>query len=308
MRNLNTVFFLPLLLVLLHSEVSHAQQNAEKKIGPWVWGVQGGVVHQFDTDLSDTDGDFSLDRYFIRPSVGYAWDKNRSLSLTLGFVEYDYDFSSQAKIGDQEPWGKIREYRVSVPIRFRPSKNTQAIIIPSIVSRAEKGASFDDGQSERVLAGISWKVSDTLKIGPGFGWKNSLGGGSSVFPVLMIDWSITENLSLTTGSAFAASKGPGLSLNYDLNKDWQVSLAVRNEKNRFALDDKDTTQEGFGRDKNIPVYLSVRYSPWKLTEVSAFVASRFEGTLSLEDSQRKSIARSDYDVAYAIGLTFKSRF
>jgi hypothetical protein len=308
MRNLNTVFFLPLLLVLLHSEVSHAQQNVEQKIGPWVWGVQGGVVHQFDTDLSDTDGDFSLDRYFIRPSVGYAWDKHRSVSLTLGLAEYDYNFSSQAKISGQEPWGKIREYRVSMPIRFKPSKKTQAIIIPSIVSRAEKGASFDDGQSERVLAGISWKVSDTLKIGPGFGWKNSLGGGSTLFPVLMIEWWMTEKLSLTTGSAFAASRGPGLSLNYNLDKDWQVSLAVRDEKNRFALDNKATTREAFGRDKNIPVYLSVQYSPWKLTELSAFVASRFEGTVSLEDSKRNSIARSDYDVAYAVGLTFKSRF
>jgi hypothetical protein len=308
MRNLNTVFILPLLLVFLHSAVSHAQQNAEQQIGPWVWGVQGGVVHQFDTDLSDADGDFSLNRYIIRPSVGYAWGKHRSISLSLGLVEYDYNFSSQAKIGDQKPWGKIREYRVSVPIRFRPSKNTQAIIIPSIVSRAEKGASIDDGKSERVLAGISWRVSDTLKIGPGFGWKSSLGGGSSLFPVLMIEWWITEKLSLTTGSAFAASRGPGLSLNYDLNKDWQVSLAVRNEKTRFALDDKSTTPGGFGRDKNVPVYVSVQYSPWKLTKLSAFVSSKFNGALSLEDSQRKNISHSDYDVAYSIGLTFKSRF
>ena len=320
MKNFHTLFLLPLLLLALNPEPSHAElvdeqidekmdeQLVERKGGPWVWGVQGGAVHQFETDLSDAEGDFSINRYFFQSSVGYAWDRRSSMSLSLGFGEFDYDFSSQATIDGMEPWNRIREYRVSVPIRFSPSKNTDAIIIPGIVSRTEKGASVDDGRSERVLAGISWTVSDTLKIGPGFGWNKKLGGGSSLFPILILDWSITDKLSLTTGSAFAASQGPGLSLNYDFIKDWQVSLAARYEKNRFALDDKGASSGGYGRDRNIPVYLSVQYSPWKPTELSAFVGSKFKGELSLEDSKRKTIATSDYDTAYTIGLTFKSRF
>tara|TARA_B110000503_G_scaffold5014_2_gene6649 strand:- start:947 stop:1873 length:927 start_codon:yes stop_codon:yes gene_type:complete len=308
MRTLNAQLFWPLMLVFLHAEASHAEQKVEQKNGPWNWGIQGGVVHQFDTDMSDTDGNFSLDRYLFQSSVGYAWDRRTSVSLSLGLGEYDYDFSSQANINGEEPWDTVREYRVSVPIRFKSSKNTNVVLIPGIVSRAEKGASIGDGRSERLLAGISWTLSDTLTIGPGFGWSNTLGGGSSLFPIILLDWSITENLSLTTGSAAAASSGPGLSLNYDLSKDWQVSVAVRKEKTRFVLDDKGAIPDGFGKDENIPVHVSLQYMVWKKTEVSAFVSSKFEGEVLLEDSQRNNIARSDYDVAYAIGLTFKNRF
>jgi len=293
---------------LLFPATSTAEEGGKRQFGPWVWGLQGGAVEQVDTDLSNTNTSFSMKRYFIEPSLGYAWDRRNTVSLALGFGDSKYDFSSGATINGQQPWGRIHDYRVSVPIRFSPTERTDAIIIPSVRSNAESGASLNDGRTEGVLAGIGWRLSETLFIGPGFGWFTELGGGSSAFPIIVIDWAITDRLSLTTERGLAASQGPGLTLDYSLNKKWAVGLTGRYEEIRFALDNSETSPVRFAEDKSLPLVLSVRYTPWPMTTIAAFVGAEFEGELSLEDRSGSTIASSEYDTAGLFGLAFRSRF
>lgn len=308
-RIVSTVL-LPLLLQL--SFPVFGQDESKRQFGPWVWGLQGVAFHQFETDLSDADADanFSLSHAFLQASVGYAWDRRNTVSLAVGMGESDYDFSSGANIGGEQPWGNIRDYRLSVPIRFSPSERSDVIVIPSVRSYVEKGASEDDGRTEGVLAAFGWKFSDTLTIGPGFGWFTELGGGSSAFPVIFLDWVITEKLSLTTGQSPGASQGPGLALKYALADKWTLALSGRYERTTFALDaDKgDETSARFGQDKNIPMVVSAQYSPWPMTSVSIFAGSKFGGELSLENKNRNTFARSDYDTAMMVGLSFRTLF
>ena len=285
-----------------------AQSDGARQFGPWVWGIQGGAIHQFDTDLSDAPGSFSVNRYFIEPSVAYAWDRRNTVSLAFGFGEADYEFSADATINGQQPWDRIREARVSLPIRFSPSARTDAIVIPIVRSYAEQGASLDDGRTQGVLAGIGWRLSDTLFIGPGFGCYSELGDGSSAFPILVIDWSITERLALTTGRGLGASQGPGLDLTYSLNEKLKVGLTSRYEEIRFALDTDPSSPRTYGEDRSLPLLLSVRYSPWPMTMVGAFVGADFGGKLSTLDANGNRIAVSEYDVAPSAGLVFRSRF
>jgi hypothetical protein len=287
---------------------SNAADERRQQIGPWVWGIDGGAVHQFDTDLSGTNGSFGVDRYFIQPSIAYAWDRRNSVSLAIGFGDSDYQFSSGATIDGQQPWSRINDYRISVPIRFSPSERTDAIIVPSVRIDAESGASLNDGRTEGLLAGIGWRVSDTLFIGPGFGWFSELGGGSDVFPIIVIDWAITNKLSLTTGRGLAASQGPGLTLEYDLDDKWKLGLAGRYEKIRFALDNDAAAAARYGEDRSLPLVLSVQYTLWPMTTVGAFMGAEFQGKLSVEDSGGDTIASSEYDTAGLIGLVFRSRF
>jgi hypothetical protein len=306
----STGFFsaLSVSFALLFPEVSLAQVGGERGSGPWVSSIQGGALHQFETDLSDAEGDFSLSRVFVQPSVGYAWNKRNMVSLSLGIGDSDYDFSPEATIDGWQPWGRVRDYKVAIAFRFSPSEHTDAIIIPSVRSYAEEDASLDDGRSEGLLAGVGWKLSDTLTIGPGFGWYTELGGGAHAFPIIILDWAITDKLSLTTGRGLAASQGPGLDLTYSLNDKWQVALAGRYEKTRFALEDDGVTPDGFGQDKSLPLVLSVQYSPWPMTSFSAFIGIEFEGELSLENADGRTVARSEYDTAGAVGLAFRNRF
>lgn len=282
--------------------------TSERNVGPWVWSLSGGIVHQFDTDLSDADGEFSVSRGFIQGSLGYAWNRRTSVSVSLGAGNTNYDFSRAATIDGEAPWEQIEDYRISVPIRFSPSERSDVLIIPSVRTNAESGADHSDGRTEGVLAGFGWKFSESLTLGPGFGWFSEISGGSRVFPILVIDWKITEKWALSTGQGTAASQGPGLTLNYQLAEKWRLGVSGRYEKTQFVLEDTDARAGGVGEEKSLPLVFVATYSPGPMTSFSAIVGAEFEGKLRLEDSRGNRIASTDFDTAPVIGLAFSSRF
>lgn len=276
--------------------------------GPWAWSVAGGAVHQFDADLDDSEGNFSVSRYFAQLSFGYARDRSNSISLSVGLGELDYSFSEAASIDGRSPWKNVRDYRVSVPIRYAPTDRANIIIIPGVRSVVEQGGSLSDGRTEGVIAAAGWKFSETLTLGPGFGWFSELGGGRRLFPIILVDWNITERISLSTGRGLAASQGPGLSLDFQLTKDWKLGLTGRYEQTRFALDSDGAVGGAIGEDTGVPLLLTAEYSPWPMTSISVLAGVEFAGQLSLEDAGGKTIAKSNFDTAPVFGLVFSSRF
>lgn len=295
-----------MLIALLFAPLAMAQP--ERSFGPWYFGLSGGAVQQLSSDLDDSSGDFSVTRWFIQPSVGYAWSRRTSVSLAVGAGESSYKFSDEVSIAGEQPWDRIRDYRVSIPMRFAIGESFSGIVIPSIRSYAEASADLADGRSEGLITGVSWQLGKRLRLGPGFGWFTEIGGGANVFPILVIDWKITERLQLATGRGLAASQGPGLSLNYHINPNWKTGLTVRFEKVRFALDDKGPAAGGFGQDQSTPVLISGEYSPWPMTSISALVGVELNGNLRLEDRRGNLVDRSDYRPAPILGFAFRSLF
>jgi len=294
------------LLVSLSAAVS-AQESRQER-GPWVSNIAVGAVNQFPTDFSDGPGDVSITRGFVEGGLGYAWDRYNSVSLSLAAGTADYDFSSDASIEGREPWGRIDEYRLSVPVRFSPTEKMRAIVIPSIRTSAESGASASDGRSEGVLAGFSWKFSDTLSIGPGFGWFSDVGDETTAFPIILVDWKITEALSLSTGRNLASAGGPSLSLNYEMDQKWTLGLTAGYEKSRFALAERDGRTAQVGEDSSAPLVVSAAYTPWPMTTITALAGVEFGGSLNLEDNNGRNLAATDVDTAMVIGFAFQSRF
>jgi hypothetical protein len=275
--------------------------------GPWVWGLSGGALHQAEADLDGEDGAFSVNRAFLEGSFGYAWDRRTSMSLSLGAGSSNYVFDQDSRIEGQRPWGRVEDYRISVPIRFTVAEKAGVIVIPSIRSYAESGASFSDGRTEGVIAGAGWRFSDRLTLGPGFGWFSELGGGSTAFPIIVVDWKITDRLSLETGRGLAASQGPGFILSYAFNDQWRLAGLARYEEIRFALDDAPGGA-AFGEDRSMPLLLSLDYTPWPMTRASVFMGAEFNGRLRLEDQRTRVIAESDFDTAPLLGFSFRARF
>ncbi len=293
-------------MLVLNSAFASAEESPPQ-FGPWVRGLAGGAAHQGKTDFSDGPGDFSVNRGFFQGSMGYAWNRDTSVSVSLGAGSSVYNFSDEVTVGGETPWEEIRDYRISTPIRFAPTENTNAIIIPSLRSYAETGADLEDGLSTGLLAGVSWTLSEDLSIGPGIGWFSELGGGSSIFPILVIDWNITDTLSLSTGQGMAASQGPGLGLYYKPTKKWSLGLAGRYEKTRFALNDNNGADR-IGEDKSLPIVFTAEYSPWPMTSISFMAGVETEGRLKLEDGSGKSLGGSAFKPAPIVGITFSTLF
>lgn len=281
---------------------------ASAAAAPLGFRIEGGSYYQSGTDLKDSPGSFSVSRGFVSVGGEYRWDFRTAAALSFGAGFTHYDFNNATGLSSGDPWGRIEDYRVSVPVRFPVSQTGQAIFIPTVRWEAEEDANLDDGRTYGAIAGVAWRLSDALTIGPGVGVFSRLSGGAQVFPILIIEWSITDRLSLSTGRGLAATQGPGLSLGYEVSDDWTLSLAGRYENNEFRLDDTDVAPGGIGRDRSFPLVATAIWEPNRLVRLSAFVGVEFGGELSLLDDNGTVLQESDYDPAPIFGGTFTFRF
>lgn len=292
--------------------VSHAQESDRpgvqgKAFKPWSFFVRGGALHRFKADI-DEGGNFKINRLFIEPGVRFLLSPTTSLGFTAGYGLDDYDFSGGEGFAGLRPWGAVNSWRFSMPVRWSPNDKWTIFGFPTLRFAAERGADLSDGATAGALVGASYKVSDTLTIGPGLGVLGQIEDSVSIFPILVIDWKLTEELSLTTGRGLAATQGPGLVLQWRPSSNWDFGLGARYEKFRFRLDDSGVAPDGVGEDRSIPVYLSATYQFKETLHLALTGGVDFAGKLRLEDDRGDTIQSTDYDPAPFLGFTFRARF
>ena len=171
--------------------------------GPWSWSLRGAAAHQSATDIGS--GEFSVNRLFIQPGVRYALGESASIAFTVGYGYDGYDFSGSTGSFTSLD---IRSWRVSTPMRWRVYDRWTLFGIPTLRSTAESGADFGDSVTGGALVGFSYKFSENLTLGPGFGALTQIEDGVVFFPFLVMNWKITDTLSLRTGSGLAATLCP----------------------------------------------------------------------------------------------------
>jgi hypothetical protein len=270
----------------------------------WSAQVDGLYVYQGDSDFSD-EGSFSAGRGFLRAGGLYTFDSGNSAGLSLSLGRYFYDFDTVA----DAPWDDINDLRVSVPLRFRASDRVNVFVAPSLRYDYETDADASDGETYGLFGGVTWRVSDALTIGPGFGAFSQIGDDSwDFFPALLVDWEIADRWNLSTAQAPGATQGPGLSLTFQATDQLRYGLTARYENVRFRLDDDGIAPGGVGEDTSVPVALSLQYAPNPATSFSAFVGAEFGGELTLEEASGNVVDRRDYDTAPIAGLSFRLAF
>lgn len=274
---------------------------------PWQTFVEGGTVHQLDTDL-DEGGSYSATRASIEVGLAYASGPRDSVGFSLGYTRDDYRFDGASGLAGRDPWGSLHEYRVSVPWRKGFGERINAFAIPSLRWSAESGGDLGDAMTAGLIAGANYRVSDRLSIGPGIGVFDEIEDSVNVFPILLIDWQITETLSLETGSGLGATRGPGLQLNSTAIEDWTLSLGGRYETYRFRLDDDGVAPDGVGEEKGVSLFLAASYRTSPGVSVSALAGLEVGGKLRLEDSDGDTIQSDDADPAPFVGFAFRARF
>ena len=207
-----------------------------------------------------------------------------------------------------KPWDRTNQLRFSVPATWALDEQWTLFAIPTLPFYGESGANSGDSATGGALAGVSYRVSDSLTIGPGLGLFSQIEDSVSIFPILIVDRKITDRISLETGRGLGATQGPGLNLNYRLSDNWSFGLGGRYESLRFRLDDRGPAPDGVGEDRSVPVYLSATYSRGRDLQVSAIAGVELNGELRLEDSQGRRLARDNYETAPFLGATFNIRF
>ncbi|MEP2533402.1 hypothetical protein [Shimia sp.] len=285
------------------SMVLSGQAAAQQPTG-WTPLIDGLAVFQSDADLSG-GGSFSANRQFLRGGALYRNPEGASFGVLLSYGQLSYDFAVPAAA----PWGDVRDIRLSAPIRFSAGGNANVFIAPSLRWDYEDDASMSDGFTYGVFAGVSWRVSESLKIGPAFGVFSGLGNDDfEAFPALLVDWDISSRWNLSTGTGLGASQGPGVSLSFQANDKTKVSFVTRSERTRFRLDNSGIAPGGVGEDSSIPVVLSVEYKPNPAMSFSAFAGAEFDGRLELESTTGATVSSQTYETAPIAGLSFRVVF
>ncbi|MFP4209408.1 MAG: hypothetical protein ACLFSC_12230 [Wenzhouxiangella sp.] len=294
------------LALLAPTSVSWAQP-ADSAGSPWQRFVQGGVVHQSDADL-DQGGSYSVTRASIEAGLAYATSRRDSIGLSLGYSLDDYRFAGSGGLAGRNPWGRVHEYRLSGSWRRGFGERIDAFAIPSLRWSAESGGDLGEAMTAGLIAGVNYRVSDRLRIGPGIGVFDEIEDSASVFPILLIDWQISETLSLETGSGLAATRGPGLQLNSTALEGWMLGLGARYETYRFRLDDEGAVADGVGEEKAVLAYFSANRDLAPGIRLSVLAGMELGGKLRLEDMNGGTIQTDDADPAPFVGLAFQARF
>jgi len=295
-------------LIMCLMVISMPAMAQTQDTGPLVFKVDGGVVHQSDTDLTDGGGSFAVDRWFVSGGIDYVWDERTSLGFSIGGGKSNYEFDDLTGLAGGMPWGDIEDSRASITGRFGFGKSAVVLISPTIRSNGEDGADSGDSTTYGVFAAVAWRLNKNLTIGPGVGVFTRLEDSARIFPVLAIDWDISDRWNLSTGRGLASSQGPGLTLSYELNEDWSFGFAGRYEDIEFRLDDEGPAAGGIGRDQSFPLVAVATLKPNSMLALSVFTGLELGGSLRLKDAQDITVEESDYDPAPLFGATFEFRY
>jgi len=293
--------------LLVGATISFARaQPAGVGEGPWQMFARGGAVHQFDSEL-DGGGEYSVDRASVEFGIGYATGPRDSIGLSLGYSVDDYNFDGSTGMAGLDPWGEIREYQLSASIRHGIGDAFDLIAVPLVRWSAEDGGDRGESMTTGLIAGLNYRVSDRLRIGPGFGVFEEIEDDVSAFPILLIDWQISDNLSLETGRGLAATRGPGLQLNSTAIENWTIGLGARYENFEFRLDESGAVPDGVGEESAVLTYLSASYDANPAFTFSALAGMEVGGQLTLKDASGRKLQSDDADPAPFVGIAFNAR-
>jgi hypothetical protein len=295
----------PAMEITAVEQTQHVEQTQDSD-NPWQWTFDAGAVYQFDASL-DAGGDMSVVRVFASGGTARVFAGRWRVGVELGYGEEDYGFSGSSGFGALDPWNRIREFRVDVPMRYVANERWTLFATPSLRSDAEAGASFSDGTNGGLIAGAAYRFSDTLTIGPGIGVFTEIEDDPQLLPIVLIDWKITDTLSLETGSGTAASRGPGLKLRWQYSPRWQLAFSSRYEKLRFRLDDSGPAPGGVGEEKAFPLFALAEFALSRNAKLSLIGGVEVGATLRLEDASGNLISESDLSTAPFLGVTFEAK-
>jgi hypothetical protein len=267
----------------------------------WSTSFSGGYAHQLDTDING-GGSFSVNRFGISGSAGYAPDGRRSVSIAVGYNTYRYDFAGNRGLAGMDPWDNIDSLGVSTPIRWGLDNGWNMLAVPTVRFTAESGADLEDAISGGGLIAFSRSVNERLTLGPGIGVMTRLEDHPTVFPFLIVNWKLTETLSVGTGGGAGAAVGPGLALSWNVSDDWDFVVGASYERLRFRLDDNGLAPKGIGEDRGVPLFAGVTHSFDRRSRLSLLGGVKVGGELRLENKDGHKINEQDYDTAGFVRL------
>lgn len=260
--------------------------------------------HQLSSDI-DGGGSFSrsVARARISAPIFLGEDTTIGLSVSHQFESFDFDDLIT------EPWDEINRTRIGLVAKQDLNNGWSWIALPWISSNSERGADWDESLSVGGLGAAWYKVSDTLSLGLGAGFRTKLEDNTSIFPIVVINWKFAENWTLTTLPAEGFRIGAGASLRWDTRDDLSLSLVYLYKSSQHRLDeDSAAAIDGVGEFSQQRLALAATYKLNDNIRFTGHAGFTFGGEIEVQDRSGDTLSERDFDSGFIFGLQSSWRF
>jgi hypothetical protein len=268
--------------------------------------VEGGGQWSSPADLEDASGEVGVTRLSAGGGVSFRLTDTADLILRGSGVFSFYEFDDAAGILPgaptvDEPFEDVYVLTFAPILRVLPADGWQWFVGGRVRSAGEPDAEFEDTLIGGGLAGASYDITDTFRLGAGVTVNTRLEGGVWFLPIPIIEWDITPDLALKT-------RETGIGLEYWVTESWNVAARVGFERYEYRLAEDNALPGGSVTDRRVPVTLAVTYSPSPKTVVSAFVGGEFLSELEFNDRDEDEVASTDLGGSVVVGFDLRFAF
>jgi hypothetical protein len=265
------------------------------------------AAHQFSSSI-DGDGDVAVTNYIFNFGTRFKLSRAASLMITADYRIGDWDFSETTSFGGTKPWNDV--HRLSLSARLGVDLDNGWAISggPVFELARESGADLDDSWVAGGFASASYRFSESLLLGGGFGVVSQIEDDVRFFPVIVVNWEITNGLRLVNATRSIAAGRAGLELVFDVASGWEFAVGGVYDFQRFRLDDEGYAPDGVGEATNFPFYSRLSWKVSKNVQLDFLAGITAFGNLKVDDRDGRELESKDYNTSFVLGLTGSIRF
>jgi hypothetical protein len=262
---------------------------------------------QFDSSI-DSGGNVGVSRYGAELRLNYHLTDEDDLQLRFQYQRDDWNFSGATGLGNDDPWDLVTTTDIALQWTHQWKEKTQLFGGPIIKWSEDSGASQSNSKVFGGMFGIAHVYSDTLVLGGGVGFIETLGDDDRFFPIIVLDWKIKDRLTLRSDLMTRFGNRIGVELVWTPRDDWSLGAGLSYDYSRFRLDDVGIAPGGVGEATSLPLTLRASYHPSDNVDITIFGGVVFGGELSVYESTGLMMQTESYDSAGAVGILARIRF
>jgi hypothetical protein len=262
---------------------------------------------QFDSSI-DSGGNVGVSRYGAELRLNYHLTDEDDLQLRFQYQRDDWNFSGTTGLGNDDPWDLVTTTDIALQWTHQWKEKTQLFGGPIIKWSEDSGASQSNSKVFGGMFGIAHVYSDTLVLGGGVGFIETLGDDDRFFPIIVLDWKIKDRLTLRSDLMTRFGNRIGVELVWTPRDDWSLGAGLSYDYSRFRLDDVGIAPGGVGEATSLPLTLRASYHPSDNVDITIFGGVVFGGELSVYESTGLMMQTESYDSAGAVGILARIRF
>jgi hypothetical protein len=277
-----------------------------------------GVAEQFNAEINDTSGSFSVTRFMTSVKIPVRLNNDFTLGNSVRYGMDSYNFNSYSANFPRAPWHNVNTISGASVLKWRVDDTWTAYGGGFVKMAADSSTEMEEGATGGGLAGFDYKVSDTLNLGAGFAVAKQIKDHALFLPLITANWKFADDWTLTAGLTDVATMGYGVEAKWLYNEAWDFGFGLQYHKSRFRISSAAANSfttpanyrnsNGVGQEKAGLLYASATWHAAPKVDVTGFAGLTVGGNIEVMNNSGDELAGHNYKPAAVIGAKASVRF